>query len=221
MSLNRVLALALLCAGLTACASDPGNPARAAKTAEDLYPLHAELRPDQVALAVHADGLSEAQVEALTALAVRWRDARSGPVVLAFPGKTDPQVVARLRSAAAQVLTAQGVAAAVIRVKTYDSVDAAAPLLVSFSRYEAVTPHCGLAWDDLTATEDNNVQPNFGCEISANMAAQIANPADIVHPRAEDEPNASHRAAMMTAYSAGKKVGSDDGASSAISRAVN
>jgi pilus assembly protein CpaD len=221
MSSNRVLTAALLCLGLAACASVPDNPARQAKSAADLYPLHAEVRADKVALAIHAAGLSAAQTEALVDLAARWREGRGSQVVLDVPGKADPQAAALMRDAAAQVLESQGLSAADIRAQTYDALDPAAPLMISFSRVQAVTPQCGVGWDGLTHSADNNVQPNFGCAVSANMASQMANPSDIIHPRAEDMPNASRRTAMMTMFGANKPVGADDVGKSAVSKVVN
>ena len=43
-----------MCAGLglAGCASDASNPARVAKNPGELYPLHAELAREQVALAI-------------------------------------------------------------------------------------------------------------------------------------------------------------------------
>jgi pilus assembly protein CpaD len=221
MSLNRVLALVLLSAGLTACASAPDNPARMARSSSALYPLHAEMGADQVALTVHATGLSAAQAAAVTDLATRWRDGRAGPIVLDFPAKTESQVAARVRDAAVQLLAAQGVPVSEVRFKTYETADAAAPLLVSFNRLQAVVAACGLHWDGLTYTSDNHVQPNFGCAVSANVASQIANAGDIVQPRGEDMPSAARRTSMLNNYDTGKPVTQDDGSKGTISKAVN
>jgi pilus assembly protein CpaD len=210
MSLNRTFAAALLCASLAACASDPANPARTAVNPADLYPLQAALTPDRVALALHADGLSPAQAQALTAFAGRWRQDGEDMIRLEAPrGGPNMALAVRGQAEAMSLLVRHGVPSASIQLSLYDSTDPKAPLLVSFTRYVAKAPACGLEWDSLTNTEDNNVQSNFGCAVSANMAAQIAHPADIVHPRAEDAPDAERREVVMDKYAQGKATGAD------------
>jgi pilus assembly protein CpaD len=215
MSSNRVLTLALLCAGLggslAACASDSASPARAAVNPAALYPLRAEVEPDQVALALHAEGLSAAQTQALAALAARWlRDGGEAITLRAPRGGADPALAARVQADARAVLAGLGVPPAAIRLATYDAADAKAPLLAAYPRYVAQVAACGRAWDDLTATRDNTVQSNFGCAVSANMAAQIANPADITRPRGVDAPDAQRRETVLGAYAAGKTTAAED-----------
>ena len=227
MSSNRVLTLAVLCAGLgatlAACASDPASPARTAVNPAALYPLRAQVVPDQVALALHAEGLSPAQVQALTALAARWQQDGGGPIALQAPrGGANPALAARAQADARAVLAGLGVPQAAIQLAVYDAADAKAPLLASYPRYVAEVPACGRAWDDLTATRDNTVQSNFGCAVVANMAAQIAYPADIAHPRTADAPDAERRETVLGKYAAGKLTAAEDDPtkSGSVSRAV-
>ena len=76
-----------------------------------------------------------------------------------------------------------------VRMGAYDGAPGA-PILVGFNSYQAVIPQCG-AWTNLTATRDNAGYANFGCAITANMAAQIANPADIAGPQPMDPTDAA------------------------------
>jgi pilus assembly protein CpaD len=212
---------AALC--LAACASDPGSPARTAVNPGALYPVQAEIKADQLALALHAGGLSPAQVQALTVLAARWREEGEDAIVLQAPhGGANPVLAGRAQSDAHTLLLSLGVPEAGVRLAAYDAADPKAPLLVSFPRYAAKTIACGRHWDDLSATRDNTVQSNFGCAVAANMAAQIAHPADIAHPRNWDEPNADRRETVLGKYAAGKVTASDDdpAKSGNVSRAV-
>jgi pilus assembly protein CpaD len=205
MSLNRIVCLALLCAGLAACASDPKNPAVTAKNPGELFPMKAEIKPDQLALALHADGLSPTQKQALIGLAARWREDGEDLIRVQAPhGGVDPRLAAHGQESAQAFLVSLGVPYASIQLTAYEVADSQAPLLVSFSRYEAKVTSCGTKWQALTDTEDNNVQSNFGCAISANMMAQIAHPADIAHPRAEDAPDAQRRETVIGKYAEGK-----------------
>ena len=215
MTLTRTLlvaaafTLAALC--LAACASapaaglahaDPLNPSAQ-------YVLKAEPAVDQIALAVHAGGLSPAQVDALKALAARRRGNGGRLVQLKVPGKADPALAQRVTAAVRDVLAAAGVPQAEVLAEAYDAPEPSAPLLVSYAYAKAETPVCGRNWDDLTETFDNTVYANFGCAVTANMAAQIANPSDIVHPRTEDGPDVERRMTVLDKYRAGKVTAAD------------
>ena len=215
MTITRTLlvaaafSLAALC--LAACvASAPDNPAREAINPGSLYALKADPATDQIALALHAEGLSQAQALALRALAERRRDTVGGTLLLSAPRTADPALVSRMQIAVRAVLMAQGVADAEIGVTAYDAADPAAPLLVSYAYQKADIPRCGKKWDELTHTEDNRVQPNFGCAETANMAAMIANPNDIAHPQAEQAPDLQRRLTVLGKYEAGKVTAADE-----------
>src|SRR5271170_1914353 len=95
--------LAALC--LAACASSPGNPARIAANPAELYPLRAEIKPDQVALALHATGFSPAQVAALTAMAERWREGGGETITVQAPrAAADPALALRAQTRARDML---------------------------------------------------------------------------------------------------------------------
>jgi pilus assembly protein CpaD len=198
--------LALTALGLAACAALPQTPVHAV-TPGSQYGLKVETGADQIALAPHAEGLSDAQLQAVHALAARHAETRGGAVTLSLPhGAADAAATARSADAAQTALTVSGVA--VVR-STYESDDPKAPLLVSFDYEKAVVPHCG-HWDDLTATGDNGIYANFGCAVNANMAAQIARPSDIAHPRAEDPSDSGRRLTVLEKYREGKITAADE-----------
>jgi pilus assembly protein CpaD len=214
MTVSRALlvaasyALAALC--LAACATAPRSPAVAARSPDALYPLKAETASDQVALAIHAEGLSPAQTQALRALAARRGDRMGGPVRLNAPrGAGDAARAAAALAGARAVLAAAGVPASEILVGGYDATDAQAPLLASYAYDRAEIPKCGRQ-AEFTRTAANEVDANFGCSVTANMAAQIANPSDILRPRGEDAPDADRRLTVLGKYREGKVTNSDD-----------
>jgi pilus assembly protein CpaD len=214
MTLTRSLlvaaafSIAALC--LAACvASAPDNPAREAVNPAALYPLRALPALDQIALAQHEDGLSGPLAAALRGLADRRRDVVGGPILISAPYGADPALTARFAAAARAVLVSQGVALEDIGSAAYEG-DPKAPMLVSFPFHKAEIAQCGRKWDELTHTEDNRVQPNFGCAETANMAAQIANPNDIAHPRAEQAPDLDRRLTVLGKYQAGKVTAADE-----------
>ena len=215
MTLTRTLlvaaafTLAALC--LAACASEhtmDGHAAHAAPVNPGAqYVLKAAPATDKIALMPHADGLSPAQVAALRALVARRAEVEGGPVTISLPhGAADTAAANRAADAAQAQLNVAGVQ---VQRSTYDSADAKAPLLVSFDYEKAEKPHCGQDWGDLAKSFDNAVYTNFGCAVTANMAAQIANPSDIVHPRAEDAPDVERRMTVIDKYRAGKDTAAD------------
>ncbi len=68
----------------------------------------------------------------------------------------------------------------------------------------------------------NQPQPNFGCAVTSNMTAQIADPGDLLGPRTMTPQDAARRQVVLQKYRAGEKTGAeiDDGANGAVSQAV-
>jgi len=217
MTLTRTLlvaaafSLAALCLG--ACASAPKKPAAPSRAAQavnplELYPLKADATTDKIALAPHEAGLSPAQTEAVKQLAVRRVKTSGGVITLSLPhGAADPAVAARTADFVQALLAVEGAPA---QRSTYESTDPKAPLLVSFDYEKAEIAKCGKDWGDLSKTSDNLDYDNFGCAVTANMAAQIANPNDLVRPRIEDAPDAERRMTVLDKYRAGKVTAADE-----------
>jgi pilus assembly protein CpaD len=222
----RILALILFAsAGLLAgCASGESKLAKQARSPDDLYHLQARDQSDQIMLAVHSGGLSQAQKDALTALAGRWREGGARAIQISAPhGQGDPVAAYKSAQAAREQLIMQGVPADAINQSSYEAAgDPQAPLLVEFTRFDAVVPSCGRSWENLTATQANTVQSNFGCAVTANMAAQIADPADIAGPRPTASADAGRRVTILEGYRKGQITGAaaDSKSSGAVSTAV-
>lgn len=84
---------------------------------------------------------------------------------------------------------------------------APAPVVVSYRTLKTIVPRCpGLT--DLSLTADNAVTPGFGCFASANLAAMVANPRQLVDPKAIDTPNAQRRQVVYDRYINGEATGS-------------
>jgi len=212
---------------LTGCATTPHDQqnarAKAAVTPSELYKLQAEDQSDEILLAIHAGALSAAQDEAVEALAARWRDGGARSVQIIAPSGVDPTSAYRTAQAVRDRLIAGGIPATAIEQSAYDSAGyAQAPLKVSFVRFQAEVPACGQSWEDLTATKNNTVQSNFGCAVTANMAAMIADPADIAGPRATGVADAGRRVTVIQSYRKGDvtSANADSKASGVISNAI-
>lgn len=75
---------------------------------------------------------------------------------------------------------------------------------VGFIAYSAHTAACG-DWDEnLGSTSANRPSKNLGCAVQSNIAAQVANPRDLVEMRASDPADAGRRATVIGNYEQGK-----------------
>ena len=208
MSTPRFIALALA-ASLSACAATPplqAGQASMARTPTELWKAEIATQPEEIRLAVRGQGLSPNQAGALTTFADTWRDADGSEIIVQAPvGGPEPGAVSRSSESARTFLIEQGVPASAIRLLGYDAKgDAAAPLVVGFLRYAVTVPDCGRNWTNISHSMANEVQPNFGCAVTANMAAQVANPADWARPRTLDPADAQRRAIVLDKYRKGE-----------------
>ncbi|MCI3135359.1 CpaD family pilus assembly protein [Phenylobacterium aquaticum] len=215
---SHMLALTLLLAGLSACASAPSEEAsgplgRVAdpRLPTEHYQAQAVESPQEIRLAVHAQGLSANQANALARFVQTWSDGEGGVITLSAPtGGPDGAAAFRTGEGARTFLIAQGVPADRIQVTGYDPAgQPEAPLRIGYTRYEAVIPACGREWQNLASTKTNDVSSNFGCAITANMAAQIANPGDLLRPRDMTPADAARRATVLEKYRKGQVVSSE------------
>ncbi len=231
MSSNRtsiiLIGAGLLAAALSGCASQvtPETAAATPKLPTEQYPLEARSHPDEIRLAAHAQGLSLEQRAALESLAGRWREDGGGLLTIRVPTRgVDSQAAYLTAMRSRAFLTALGLPPDRLREASYEPTEAAgpAPIVVSYAAYEPVIPQCGNEWESLTRTGQNQPTKNFGCAVTANMAAQIANPADIDGPRALDPADAGRRSVVIDKYRQGDVTSGakDAQAAGAVSKAA-
>ncbi|WP_271084320.1 CpaD family pilus assembly protein [Brevundimonas sp. NIBR11] len=169
------------------------------------FSLQVEPGLDRVALAVHEEGLSQNQTLALRDMVNRFAVEGAPMLTVEAPSGDDP-VSSAAAWAVKGALEAQGVPPSQVRVVTYFAPDPRAPVLVGFETVRAVVPQCGQSWTNLTRTGNNAGSANFGCAVNANLAAQIANPRDIVTPRAMTPSDAARRSVVFDHYRAGEQT---------------
>jgi pilus assembly protein CpaD len=200
----RLAALSLL--ALAACASGGGKaPPPAPVTPSERFSIEVKPDPVELRLASHATGLSQAQSDALHDFVARWDDTERDPITIKAPEHgPDRSAVYRTASEARELLVSAGVPAADIRLVGYEAGgDAHAPVLLGFLRYEAKGPHCGQSWSDLSRSDKNDGYPEFGCALTADIAAQVAYPADLLHPATSAPPDANRRDVVLGNYRQG------------------
>lgn len=94
-----------------------------------------------------------------------------------------------------------------ISVKPYHTDgDPQPPIRVSYARFVAEAPQCGQWPTNLSDDPRNLPYPNFACAQQRNIAAQIANPADLLGPRSMTPAPAERREQQWEKYVKGEST---------------
>ncbi|MEM9600026.1 MAG: CpaD family pilus assembly lipoprotein [Pseudomonadota bacterium] len=83
-----------------------------------------------------------------------------------------------------------------------------APVVLSYRTLKAISQDCSRL-GDLSQTYGNSVTPEFGCFASANLAAMITDPRQLIEPYASDTPNAQRRQVVYDRYIQGNSTASE------------
>jgi pilus assembly protein CpaD len=212
-----VIAAAL---ALSGCASNKAVRNAVTPTEAWTDKVKVESQPQIIRLGVHADGVSPNQAAAVADFVGQWMQVDGGLITVQAPVGASPRMVASVQAH----LAAQGAPLAMIDLASYDAAgDPAAPIVVAYDRFTVDTPRCGQNWESLTRTRNNEAFGNFGCAVTANIAAQIANPQDLMRPRTMTPADAQRRATVLGKYRQGQATSSarDEQAGGAISQAIN
>ena len=102
----------------------------------------------------------------------------------------------------ARLAVASGIKRNRIVVVSYQagSSETSAPVRISFIAVRAQTDRCGRWPDDLAETSENKHYADFGCSYQNNLAAQVANPSDLLGPRKQTTIDAENRGAVIDIY---------------------
>jgi pilus assembly protein CpaD len=158
-------------------------------------------------------GLTGPQRTDVMGLAQTWLREGTGTIVAEVPVST-----ANARAAAAayreirSVLAAGGVPSSAIILRQYhpDDVGTLATIKLSYPKMTATAGPCGLWPEDLGPNLDNSgynenrPYHNFGCASQRNLAAMVANPADLEQPRPETPAYTIRRNAAFEKYRKGE-----------------
>ena len=156
--------------------------------------------------------LTPTQRAEVGALASSWRQEASGGIVIGMPvGASNERAAASASREIRAILGAAGIPPHSIEIRPYRTQDPVrlGTIRVDYPRMAAETGPCGLWPEDIGPTYDavywsNRPHWNHGCANQRNLAAQVANPADLVQPRAETPVLASRRATAIEKYRKGE-----------------
>lgn len=161
--------------------------------------------------------LTAEQRAQVASMASSWRQEATGHLLIETPrGTANTRTAAYAAREAQSILRASGVPPRAIIAKSYDAEPSAlGPVRLGYLRIEAEAGPCGLWPEDLGASlrpSLTRVHPNihnqpyynFGCSTQQNLAAMVANPEDLVQPRASTPPYAARRQTVMEKYRKGE-----------------
>ena len=137
-------------------------------------------------------------------------DAGDSRLVIQAPSGSANEVAAM--NAVQQIrglLTDYGYSESVVSVEAFDSGRDTQPAIkVSYMRYVAEGPECG-HWPVNVAYEPQNLpMANTGCANQRNLAAMIANPADLIGPRTATPRSSERRDVVWAKYQKGETTAS-------------
>lgn len=139
-------------------------------------------------------GLDARQSEDVVSFAREFRQSGRGGLVAQVPTGSGREIAAHdTLNGIRRALARGGVAPGALSVRTYPVADPglASPIRLTFATLQAGLPHsCGQWTEDAGVSDfkrDMSNEPmwNFGCSSQATLAAQVADPIDLVRSRSE------------------------------------
>lgn len=164
-----------------------------------------------------SDSLGEAERLAVDYFASAYRAEGNGPIVIAYPGSSPWQSATEARA----VLLAAGISPSGVVDAPGQPSGGSEPLVLSYRTYETTVQDCPTINEiKFESTRTNTVNRSFGCSVSINLAAMIADPSDLVGVQPMDPSDATRRAIVFEKYRNGEPTAAEREASGAISQAI-
>lgn len=212
----KVLAVSAALLSLTACRSfEDNNRITGWNLVEpsQRHPIMVSQEPSKLVLKVARGsyGLSTEQRAKLYNFASEYRANYSSNSKLVIQAPSGgPNEVAAMQAVAEirHLLREGGFDETLITLEAYhDESDPQPPVRVSYQRYVAEGPECGNWTSNMATQTDGLNQANFGCNQQKNLAAMVANPADLLGPRGMTPRDGTRRDAVWEKYRKGETTG--------------
>ena len=155
--------------------------------------------------------LSPVQRAEVLAFAQNWKTEATGGVTIDRPvGGANDRAASDAMKEALSIIAHAGIPNHGIGVRPYNANGSnLATLRLNYPQLKADAGPCGLWPEDLGPSYDpkhyeNKQYFNYGCATQRNLAAMVANPADIIQPRAETPVYAAKRAVGVEKWRKGE-----------------
>jgi pilus assembly protein CpaD len=154
--------------------------------------------------------LNPTQRAQVLSFGLNWKREATGGIVVDRPvGSTNEHAAADAMHEILSILAASGAPAQNIVVRTYPAPGPkVAPVRVSYPKMSAQAGPCGMWPKDIGPSFnreyfENQEWWNFGCANQRNLAAMVADPADLVQPRGESAAYTMRRTTVVEKYREG------------------
>lgn len=223
MAMKNSFLTLVMCLTLGACGGFNGRE-DALSTVQARHPISVD--PQIVSLQIDAPrdkvALSVGDKAALSAFSQSYRARGHGLLTISAPsGSPNERTAVALVAQTRALLHESGLPNAQVGYAAYraSSANDAAPLVLTYRRFVASASLCGNWSQNYGYNPDNAHTPNFGCATQNNLAALVADPADLVGPREWDPAYASRRDQVIDNYRTGEvtEAAQSDNASGNVS----
>ncbi|KVK44711.1 pilus assembly protein [Agrobacterium deltaense] len=202
-----LVVVAALAAGLLqGCARDPMTTNAIPDDYRTRHPITLSEAEHSLDIPVSASDsrLTTAMADNVRGFAQNYASMSTGIINIQTPsGSANSASASRMAKQIRSTLSGAGVAPGNIMETRYAASPNgdASPIRLSYVAVTAMTGQCGQWPEDLSDnTFANKNWYNFGCASQSNLAAQIANPMDLVGPRGMSPIDAERRAVVIDTY---------------------
>ncbi len=182
---------------------------------EENHPILVTKRQVNLDIPVYANsyGLTTDQQARLYNFLQGFSQDKGAVLVIGAPsGGVNERATMRVFADLREYLRNRGFTANMVRLETYHARSRSAPIRLSYLRYVAKGPDCPDWSENVGRDPENAPYPNLGCATQANLAAQVANPRDLLEPRAETPRSGERRDVVWGKYVNGEMTGAKWGA---------
>ncbi len=214
----RILAVVLAASALSGCYAAAPYTAVTAETYPNDYrkrhpiALREGNRVVEVFIGSNRGALTPAQRADVLSFTQVWKGESTGGILIDVPNGTrnafaSSEAAREIRS----IIAATGIPDNMVAVRPYQPGDPQklAVVRMSYSKIVAEAGPCAMWPNDLGPTYDQNYNENrpywnLGCSNQRNLAAMVANPADLVQPRGESPSWTARRTTVLERYRIGQ-----------------
>lgn len=213
----QMVALGLAAMLLQACANGNRDDLKTGAIPDDYRTRHpivlAEVEQSiDIPVASGDRALSIGAQDVINGFFAEYRRTSSGIVRIQYPaGAANSAAAQSLRRTFRQLALQNGIPGGRIQETSYQANPdgGLAPIRLSYNSMKATTNTCGQWPTDILHDTNNRNWENYGCATQSNLAAQIANPTDLVSPREMTPIDAKRRTTVIGNYRDGKATASN------------
>lgn len=155
-----------------------------------------------IPVGISQNGMTSGQRVSLEGFLANYDRGAAPSITIMVPSGSANEVVAGyVAGELAHVIVKNGIPDYKIATASYlAEPNAVAPIRVTYTAMKATAGKCGRWPADILQDGENRHYANFGCSYQNNLAAQIANPADLLGPRRPTPIDAEQRGVVIEDY---------------------